>query len=267
MKKLFFIAIASLGMIACSEKNSPTTPVSINGALPGKFSVSLTNQIQFSQGNLQYQASSNSWRFAGNQWEIIGEGNKNISPTYSGWMDLFGWGTGNNPTNVSGNNDDYLSFIDWGVNIISNGGGKANMWRTLSQAEWIYLLDTRTNAEQLRGHATVNNIHGYIILPDDWKTPEGFAFKGGLTYSWDSNVYSGDNWRKMEAAGAVFLPAAGSRRELIVFDINTYGNYYTSTAKSPVHTTSFYFTSLASYAKGGYDCCFGRSVRLVQDIK
>ena len=63
------------------------------GSLVGKFSVSASKQVVFSKGNLQYQASTNTWRFAENQYDYVGEANKNISATYDGWIDLFGWGT------------------------------------------------------------------------------------------------------------------------------------------------------------------------------
>ena len=36
------------------------------------FSVSSTKQVHFSQGNLQYQASTNTWRFAEMQWDFVG---------------------------------------------------------------------------------------------------------------------------------------------------------------------------------------------------
>ena len=63
------------------------------GALSGDFSVSETEKVRFSKGNLQYQASTNTWRFAENQWDYIGEGNTNASASYEGWIDLFSWGT------------------------------------------------------------------------------------------------------------------------------------------------------------------------------
>ena len=76
----------------------------------GVFSVSETLQVMFSPGNLQFNAAEGThecadgtsrqgtWRFADNQWDYIGSANLNISSTYDGWTDLFGWGTGNNPT-------------------------------------------------------------------------------------------------------------------------------------------------------------------------
>lgn len=77
------------------EKLTPGggSETSVEGCLSGRFSVSADRQVSFSKGNLQYQASTNTWRFAENQYDYIGEDNKNISPTYSGWIDLFGWGT------------------------------------------------------------------------------------------------------------------------------------------------------------------------------
>lgn len=84
---------------------APTVPA-INGGLSGLFSVSGTQQVRFSQGNLQYQASTNTWRFAEKQSDYVGCSqygtvyignvkcsNHLTSSTYNGWIDLFGWGT------------------------------------------------------------------------------------------------------------------------------------------------------------------------------
>jgi uncharacterized repeat protein (TIGR02543 family) len=84
-----------------------------NGATNARFSVRANKMVRFSRGNLQYQASTNTWRFAENQYDTIGADNTNISATNTGWIDLFGWGTGSNPTNTSTNNGDYSSFTDW----------------------------------------------------------------------------------------------------------------------------------------------------------
>ncbi|MBR1517808.1 MAG: hypothetical protein IJ620_06700 [Bacteroidales bacterium] len=67
--------------------------VASSGALPGKFSVSTTQKVKFSQGNLQYQASTNTWRFAQCQKQYMDTNNKHVSSTYTGWIDLFCWGT------------------------------------------------------------------------------------------------------------------------------------------------------------------------------
>ena len=147
------VMMMSLGCHKDSISPSPITPDG-DGALPGLFSVSATQQVYFSQGNLQYQASTNTWRFAEHQYDYVGtqtadvygyhggnvsgSDNRSISSTYSGWIDLFGWGTGDNPTLSSDNYGAYGTFVDWGSNPISNGGNTANRWRTLTQAEWEY---------------------------------------------------------------------------------------------------------------------------------
>ena len=46
------------------------------GALNGTFTINGSgDKVQFSQGNLQYRASTGTWRFAENQWDIIGAAN------------------------------------------------------------------------------------------------------------------------------------------------------------------------------------------------
>ena len=61
-------------------------------------------KVLFSPGNLQYQASTNTWRFAEHQYDYVGDGgnhagnvpgsdNLQVSPEYEGWIDLFSWAT------------------------------------------------------------------------------------------------------------------------------------------------------------------------------
>ena len=108
---------------------------------------------------------------------------------------------------------------DWGVfNAILNGGDETGQWRTLTQPEWYYLINTRANATNLRGAATVNGIRGIVILPDGWtgsfKPITTMVYKGGddsmVLFDWTDNVYDVAAWTAMEATGAVFLPAAGT---------------------------------------------------------
>ena len=233
------------------------------GALSGVFSVSETKRIKFSRGNLQYQAITGIWRFAENQYDIIGMDNENISSTYSGWIDLFGWGTGNNPTNTTMDYTDYPTFCDWGVNAISNGDSSPDIWRTLSYDEWRYLFLTRNHANSLRGQATVCGLHGYVLLPDNWKKPYGLSFVASSGVG--TNVYSSDVWATMEDAGAVFLPFAGYRYEENPVNIGSYGSYWSSSADDESSAINLIFTEFGS----GRDCwnfrSYGRSVRLVYD--
>lgn len=74
--------------------------------LSGVFSVSPCTSVKFPKGNLQYRASDHSYQFANNQYDIIGNNPGNNTSLYtrgnqSNWIDLFGWGTGDDPTKVT----------------------------------------------------------------------------------------------------------------------------------------------------------------------
>ena len=229
------------------------------------FSVSPSKKVKFSQGNLQYQASTGTWRFAEHQYDYVGVGNKNISSTYSGWIDLFGWGTGNNPTLTSTNSSDYSTFTDWGINKISNGGNTVNQWRALTSNEWGYLYSSRANAANLRSQATVNNVYGYILLPDSWLLPSGMSFTANAN-KWTTNTYSASDWAKMEQSGAVFLPAAGHRNGVDVYDVGSNGGYWSSTPIGADGAYRLYFNSGYINPQSSSRRHGGRSVRLVQDL-
>ena len=210
--------------ITLGESNLTFRPVGSKGGL---FYVSATQQVWFSQGNLQYQASTNMWRFAMNQYDYVGNDNENISATYSGWIDLFGWGTGNNPTLNTSNESDYSTFTEWGNNFITNGGDVENIgWRTLTTIEWQYLLNNHSC-----GNGSINGIHGLIILPVSWTLPAGCTFEEGFDgyLNWTHNSYTLAQWAAMESAGAVFLPAAGGRQGTEVWEVGLLGWYWSST--------------------------------------
>lgn len=247
------------------------------GAGNGVFSVSSNKKVQFSQGNLQYQASTRTWRFAEHQWDIIGDANKNISSSYSGWIDLFGWGTsgynGKNPWMTSTTNTDYGNGerdiagtnYDWGVNnTISNGGGKS--WRTLTRDEWVYVFNTRSTSSGIRyAKAAVNGVNGVILLPDNWSSSNyslNNTNSSGASYS--SNRISQSDWtNRLEANGAVFLPAAGYRGWTNVYNVGSNGFYWSASYydSNGAHNVYFYDGSLSP--GGWYDRDRGRSVRLV----
>ena len=224
------------------------------------FSVSASKQVQFSQGNLQYRASTQTWRFAGHQYDMIGSANSNIANNYSGWIDLFGWGTGVYPTNKSTNDSYYSTFTDWGVNAISNGGNKANQWRTLTKDEWVYLFTTRTNASGKYGQATVAGVHGVIVLPDVYV---GTAINTDHS-AWDNNTISAYDWLSYEAKGAVFLPAAGDRYGTGVYDVGSYGYYWSSTPGGTNYAYYLYFYSGSLNPQDYGSRYYGLSVRLVR---
>ncbi len=251
-----------------------------DGAIPAAFSVSATNKVYFSKGNLQYQASTKTWRFADNQYTIIGGNNKNISSTYTGWIDLFGWGTGSNPTQTSTSSSSYSTFTDWGKNAISNGGNTANAWRTLTRAEWDYIISTRPNAATLRFNAIVNNMYGVVLLPDNFLQMAKFsyiitAYKSKLSTSdpLDTNSINSVVWSIFESFGAVFLPCAGQRNgtsySATIGGSNISDGYYWSTTDYSLHigfgantANKFFYCSTTSESK-----YYGYSVRLVKNAQ
>lgn len=251
------------------------------GAKDGLFTINEDgDQVRFSQGNLQYQASTNTWRFAEHQYDYVGSGNSSISTTYDGWIDLFGWGTGSNPTLASTTNTDYSNtFTDWGDNAISNGGNTANSrWRTLTLDEWNYLFNTRTNTTNLStsdaryAKGTVNGVHGVILFPDGYTHPSDVTAPTGINLAdntgWNGNRYSLAQWTAMESAGAVFLPAAGLRQGTTVSSEGDYGFYWSSTFyqgqySSGAHAVYFYGMQ---FGTNYYTRARGYSVRLVWGV-
>ena len=240
MKKLMLFAmVASLLFFAgCEIKtdnpDNPVTPLSGNGL----FSVSESKQVRFALGNLEYD-SINGYSFATHQYDYGGD---------------FGWGTGSNPTLTSTDDADYPSFDDWGNYI---GGG----WRTLTGDEWYYVIWDRADASAKRGAATVCGVHGMILLPDNWS---GGTFTAGFN-GWSTNVYDASSWSDMEDAGAVFLPAAGSRYGTELDDVGAFGYYWSST---PYYEDIAYYMGFNDYGVYYYDNSyrfFGHFVRLVQD--
>ena len=271
---------------------APVNPHSVNGAMPGLFSVSATQQVHFSQGNLQYRASPNTWRFAEHQYDYVGRTNSNISSNYSGWIDLFGWGTSGwnsgavcyQPWSISTTSSDYhpggsytngltgaYAEADWAWhNAISNGGNAAHQWRTLTQSEWYYLLVSRTNASSKRGTGNINGVGGLFILPDSWTQPSGCPqFNPGLVATngnWSHNSYTLAQWAQMEAAGAVFLPAAGSRCGTVVSEVwGNNGIYWSSEPFNECDAYSLFFYSFNLNARSNGNRVDGFSVRPVQD--
>ncbi len=264
------------------------------GAINGLFSVSATQQVWFSQGNLQYKASNDTWRFALNQYDIIGSENSNISSSYSGWIDLFGWGTSgwycgntyyhpwdsNNSCNdCYGPPGDYdligaYAHSDWGVhNQISNGGNTANQWRTLTYNEWNYVLNTRYTVSgkryakaQIIG-ASGETIKGLVLLPDNWSNNfYSLNSANSPVASFSSNVIYYNTWQNsLESNGAVFLPVAGYRDGNLVYSYLADGYYWSATSASYGYNASAMVFNNVTMGFGGDYRRHGESVRLVHN--
>ena len=282
----------SVGVVYGNEVTFTTLPSQTKmplpeGALPGLFSVGEGKQVYFSKGNLQYRATTRTWRFAEHQYDIVGLDNNKISETYDGWIDLFGWGTSGydhgavNWQPWSGNKDsqsnalhraygeascdlyDHTGKADWGYNAISNGGNQENQWRTMTRDEWAYLLHVRNTASGVRfANATVNGRRGMVVLPDNWKTSSYQLNCVNDAWSdFKSNLISLSDWQRvLEPSGAVFLPEAGARTIDGVFEDLL--SYHTSTAA----TECAYLMQHGGIGAGAHRGD-GFAVRLVRDIE
>ena len=174
----------------------------------------------------------------------------------------YGYGPSLNQTDISLVNTS--ANYDWGVyNTVQNDDDESNQWRTLTQNQWLYLMNTRANAAQKWFRATVNNVKGVVLLPDEY-TENTVPYLTGVT-GFTSNTISAEDWTIMENEGAVFLPAAGQRN----------GTSYTSGAVSYHSTTArdsarnYIFHCIDDNTSFNYVGLryTGRAVRLVKDVK
>lgn len=282
-----------------SEVNPGEVPV---GAIGGKFTINADgDQVYFSQGNLQYQASTNTWRFAENQQDYIGWDNSNISPTYDGWIDLFGWGTsgwdnGNmyyQPYNTEDNYDNSTGHgygptdgtnynytltgayanADWGVyNAIFNGGNMPGLWRTLESVEWNYLFFNRSTPSGIRfAKAKINGENGVILLPDSWNTSVyGLNYTNLSQAPFNTNEITENVWQTMEVNGAIFLPLTMARNGTEI-SYSYWGGYWSATPTGTAGCWGLWFwdndiytnynNSNANHKNRGW------AVRLVHDVE
>ena len=277
------------------------------GAINGLFTINENgDHVYFSQGNLQYQASTNTWRFAEKQWNcvggtdyitnefygnVVGSTNNDVSSDYSGWFDLFRWGTSGynhgavcyQPWSTSNYIADFFAYgrwnnnlndengqADWGYNCISNGGNQENIWRTLSIQEWQYVFYTRNTVSGIRyAKAKVNGVNGLILLPDGWivsvlplnntNEPES---------GFDSNIISLSQWEEvLEPNGAVFLPVTGYRTSVVCWP-DREACYFSSSYHNEERVYYVYFhQNNISVGESEYQCYryVAIAVRLVQD--
>ena len=241
------------------NRNTINTYTNANVTFDKVFTVASNRKVIFSPGTLQWSptnggssatthttadgTAAGTWRFAPNQYDMIGQNNTNITNitynsgsytgSYKGWIDLFGWGTsgfnsrfpwkidtvettyGQN-ANINGTN------YDWGTyNAIYNPKtGKTDppgTWRTLTKAEWTYLLNPTNATSGARSgdrfaKATVNDVKGLIIFPDGWNNSTyPLNNKNTANAAFNGNTISAANWKTLEQNGCVFLPACGYR--------------------------------------------------------
>ena len=236
----------------------------------GAISIGSNSYVVFSRGNVQYanlaagtEGTNNyrpaeTWRFAKHQYDFVGgldddnthqsnvvkdetgssatmSNNENVGKTdYEGWIDMFGWGTGNAPTQTTTTNTWYTvtnGYHEWGANSIVNSGkpGNTEWWTTLTHTEWNNVIGRDNEAKvglatitgsaygNTVGYTNATDVPGLVILPDNFTNPYSWkpVSEGTLSNKaeYSDNTYTLAQWTEMEKAGAVFLPAAGWRND------------------------------------------------------
>lgn len=235
---------ASITPIATMEKPTGGSEVSApTGALPYKFYGPGGKHIFISKGNLQYQASTSTWRFAENQHDYIGNNPGNTTSwanrsTQSGWIDLFCYGTSGlngiepwdfkyGPHMPSFPDAAIMSTnADWGANAISNGGNKAGMWRTPSAEEMEYWT--------ANGHIVNVTGIGYLtaVTPIDYQHPDDIPF---ITSSVEGTVLTLVQYNRLCSLGVLFLPMPGiatADEGVNSVYVGQHGEYWASTLNS-----------------------------------
>ena len=191
---------------------------------------------------------------------------------------------------------------DWGYYNTTNGrhiyqyGGNSALdgtWRTLTVKEWRHLLANRPNGttytartcDHIFAKAVVGDMAGLIIFPDIFSVPAGIVIKneninfeetspGSGTYKdipYSDNTYTPLQWNKIEAAGAVFLPCAGSRNQRSidatwVGSVGDSGIYSSSSGGTTGYVQGMNITIKFVDYTSNLNRYWGRSVRLVRDL-
>lgn len=190
---------------------------------------------------------------------------------------------------------------EWGTNDMKyyNGDDAGDNWRTLSKEEWDYLINntSKFGYAEFTDHPFVDQsgqsrqrcLSGFVFLPIGFIDPkcgaDGKAFvhapAGYVGYNqYRDNQYTEDTWPLMEAAGAAFIPCAGTRGEYGVTNAASglHGGmvcqYWSSTADPDNPKKAFVFrnengseTAGAEARTQDSDRSAGCSVRLARNVK
>ena len=186
----------------------------------GLFSVSATKKVYFSKGNLYYNGSS--FEFETHQYDY----ETDVSSTHLSYFHYSDDASKamNYQEMVSPGTEETVFFTNdpnarFEPNPNFTANGQTGKWRVLAETsdhdddnEWWYIL-TKRNVPYVFAYATVCGVGGLILFPDSYSHPSGVTAIQNLNESpraYDQyNNYDATQWAKIEAAGAVFLPAAG----------------------------------------------------------
>ncbi len=200
------------------------------------FSVSETTTVEFAPGNLWYGKadgeSTAAFHFEANQWSTTPASSGTWDPSH---VSHFFWSKTASVAYASSHSDSGASTNDvFFTNDPENetkpnenfqvAGETAGTWRTLSKAEWDYLLDRSDGSLKAWVTLTDLSVSGLVILPD------------GSTVT-ASEVTTKD---LVASSGAVFLPAAGSRDDTGVYNVGSGFYYWSSTPHKTLDGDAYY---------------------------
>lgn len=270
---LLDIGHGTVNKVALAPKNFASNGIP-EDACAGKFSIDESKQVVFSHGNLRFTTDNwlawlnnnqgdGTWSFYDKQYDC------EYYRDYPDEVSLLNWGYSPSYTlndNFTGNFPKENRFTlltdcefpyenDWG-----SAAGDGETWRTLSEAEWQYLLYDRDNASGLyRFGVTVSGLANcFVLAPDN--------YKGTIEASYDA-----DEWELAEADGMVCLPSAGyaqggADRNTSTATPGSFGYYWTSTADevySRASVLTFDDTAVSVSSLPRTNCY---SIRLVADV-
>lgn len=204
-----------------------------------------------------------------------------VNAGYSASASGYGYGPTDGSSYTYGLTGTYVN-ADWGYNAISNGGNVGGMWRVPAYGEFNYILSnySRGATNTVNGvsrakftFACVNDVNGVILFPDVFDVPSLSSSSWG-TINGSSNFTSTislEDWYKLEASGAVFLPATGMRNSSTssapsVSYFNEYGYYWSGSNNTTSAAYAYQFaksTNKYNYSSSKYN---GHAVRLMRPV-
>lgn len=200
------------------------------------------NQAWFSYGNLILDNYDN-WALSWEQWYHAGT---SVGPDH-----LFGWRE----------NFGQPQFHNWRV---PTGG---------PNGEWDYIFNKRTTTSGIRfAKGSIEGVEGIILVPDNWRTSiYGLSNTNNEESLYSSNYLTTANWRLLEAAGCIFLPAAGYLYHSVIYycnqveQTNPTGYYWSSTPKNNGQQYGIIFRNSYIHTQATPVMDRGYSVRLILD--
>lgn len=227
------------------------------------FSVSATEKVRFSRGNLWYDPTNGTYHFEDDQTSLGSADGEQIY--VNNHLSYFNWSKSASEAINPYYNDQSYSTDD---HLFTNDPQFANRpkadftvegatgkFRTLTNDEMHYLLYTRAGASSLRGFKTINGTFGLLLLPDDCTV----------------SVSSVSTKEDLTTYGAVFLPASGGVSQngsnviasTTSYAVNSTGVYWLSATQDAGHCGNLYFYYGTIGVAYGGTVTTRRSIRLV----